>query len=334
MMMGFMMPQPPRSVNAKRPRWVPREGQLASNRNVAREQFVGCILGLACGDALGATLEFLSRDEIKIKYGQLRDIVGGGWLRLAPGEVTDDTQMAACIAESIVAQRDFDADDIARRFVDWLHTSPKDIGTTTRRALMYLERGLSWQEAGERTYREAGGRGIGNAGVMRCAPVGLFRYNDESRLIADTRTSSAITHADPLAQWAAVAVNVALRELLLHGQRPDFLDRIAAVIDEPAVAQAVRVVPLLAENEVRTTGYALHTMQSALWAITHHATFEEAVIAAVNFGDDADTSGAVTGALAGAREGVRAIPERWLAALQSREELRALASALHSVITK
>ncbi|MDQ2785600.1 MAG: ADP-ribosylglycohydrolase family protein, partial [Chloroflexota bacterium] len=296
-----------------------------SQQTVSEEQFAGCLLGLACGDALGATLEFLSRDEIRARYGQLRDIVGGGWLRLAPGEVTDDTQMATCIAESIVATGTVDADDIARRFVDWLHSEPPDIGTTTRRALMHLDRGLSWQEAGERTYREAGGQGIGNAGVMRCAPVGLFRCYDLDRLIADTRLSSAITHADPLAQWAAVAVNVALRELLLNGQQPDFLERIAAVIEERAVAQAVRVVSLLAADEVRGTGYALHTMQTALWCLTHHPTFEEAVIAAVNFGDDADTSGAVTGALAGAREGIGAIPARWLTLLQPRDALRALA---------
>lgn len=297
--------------------------------DVPLERFTGCLLGLACGDALGATLEFLSRDEIRARYGQLREMIGGGWLRLAPGEVTDDTQMATCIARSIVATGTFDPDDIARRFVAWLHTAPKDIGTTTRRALNYLDRGLTWQEAGERTYREAGGQGIGNAGVMRCAPVGLFRYADLPRLIAETRTSSAITHADPLAQWAAVAVNVALRELLLHGQGPDFLERIATVIEERAVVQAIRAIPYIKENEVRSTGYALHTMQTALWSLVHHSTFEAAVVAAVNFGDDADTSGAVTGALAGVREGEGAIPARWLAALQPRDELRTLASDLY-----
>jgi ADP-ribosyl-[dinitrogen reductase] hydrolase len=304
-----------------------------NQQTVSTEQFAGCLLGLACGDALGATLEFLSRDEIRMRYGQLRDMIGGGWLHLAPGEVTDDTQMATCITESIIATGTVDGDDIARRFVDWLHANPKDIGTTTRRALMYLDRGLSWQEAGERTYREAGGQGIGNAGVMRCAPVGLFRYNDLDRLIADTRLSSAITHADPLAQWAAVAVNVALRELLLNGQQPDFLERVASVVEDRAVAQAVRVVALLAPDEVRATGYALHTMQTALWSLTHHATFEEAVIAAVNFGDDADTSGAVTGALAGAREGIGAIPARWLTTLRPRTQLRALAHSLHERVS-
>lgn len=298
---------------------------------VSVNRFEGCLVGLACGDALGATLEFLSRDEIGSRYGQLRDIIGGGWLHLHPGEVTDDTQMATCIAESIVATGTVDGDDIARRFVRWLRSDPKDIGTTTRRALMYLERGLTWQEAGERTYREAGGQGIGNAGVMRCAPVGLFRYRDLPQLIADSRLSSAITHADPYAQWAAVAVNVAIRELLLNGQGPDFLERLAAMIEERAVAQAIRVIPLLSADDVRSTGYALHTMQTALWSIMHHATFEEAVIAAVNFGDDADTSGAVTGALAGAREGMDAIPERWLAVLRPRQELVGLARALHSL---
>ena len=261
------------------------------------------MLGLACGDALGATLEFLSRDEIRTRYGQLRDIIGGGWLHLAPGEVTDDTQMATCIAESIVATGTVDGDDIARRFVAWMRSEPEGHRHDDAPRPDVPRSGVVVAGGGRANLSRGGRQGIGNAGVMRCAPVGLFRYRDLHRLIADTRLSSAITHADPLAQWAAVAVNVALRELLLNGQQPDFLERIAAAIEERAVAQAVRVIPLLSADEVRSTGYALHTMQTALWSLMHHPTFEEAVIAAVNFGDDADTSGAVTGALAGAREG-------------------------------
>src|SRR5690606_39714 len=97
-----------------------------------RDRYRGVLLGKAVGDALGATVEFLSRDQIRATYGRHTEITGGGWLGLEPGEVTDDTQMALCIARSIVERGGFDDQDIARRFVDWYHSNPPDIGNTTR----------------------------------------------------------------------------------------------------------------------------------------------------------------------------------------------------------
>src|SRR3990172_8488667 len=108
-------------------------------------RFQGCLIGLAVGDALGAPLEFMTEAEIARQYGPVREYRGGGWLGLAPGEYTDDTQMMLCIARSIVAQGRFDPADVAERFVVWLAGGPKDAGNTTRRAIELLKGGVAWR---------------------------------------------------------------------------------------------------------------------------------------------------------------------------------------------
>lgn len=167
-----------------------------------RDRFRGCLLGLAAGDALGATVEFLSRAEIRARYGVHREIIGGGWLALEPGEVTDDTEMALCIARSIVTLGRVDPADIAARFVEWSLTPPKDIGNTVGAALALIRAGVSWEEAGEQVYRAAPGRRVGNGSLMRTAPVALFDAWRPQELVRDSRDVSRITHAHPQAQWA------------------------------------------------------------------------------------------------------------------------------------
>ncbi|MDP9373269.1 MAG: ADP-ribosylglycohydrolase family protein [Chloroflexota bacterium] len=295
-----------------------------------RERFVGCLVGLATGDALGAPLEFMARDAIAAAHGEVREFIGGGWLNVDPGEWTDDTQMALAIAESIVSCRRVDPADIARRFVAWLHTGPKDIGNITRTALRYHEQGLPLEEVGPRVCHEMAGRCAGNGSVMRCAPVGLFHAARPEALRGDSARTSALTHADPLAVWSTVAVNLALVELLA-GRREGLVERVAAAVEgaAPAVAATLLAAPGLAHKDVRSGGYVLETLGAAFWALQNHEGFEEPLVAAINLGDDADTVGAVAGALAGAREGIDAIPGRWLHALHDADHLADLALALH-----
>lgn len=293
-----------------------------------RERFVGCLVGLALGDALGAPLEFMTRDAIAAAHGEVRELLGGGWLNVDPGEWTDDTQMALAIAGSIVALGRVDPADIAGRFVAWLHTGPKDIGNITRTALRYHEQGLAWDAVGPRVCREMAGRCAGNGSVMRCAPIGLFHAARPDALVRDSLVTSALTHADPLAMRSSVAVNLALVELLA-GRREGLVERVAAAVDEPRVRETLLAAPGLAREEVRSGGYVLETLGAAFWALQNHAGFEEVVVAAINLGDDADTVGAVAGALAGAREGVAAIPGRWLEQLHDAEHIADLAVALH-----
>lgn len=296
--------------------------------HLPRERFVGCLVGLALGDALGAPLEFMPRAEIAATYGEVRELLGGGWLNVDPGEYTDDTQLALAITNSIVRCGRIDPPDIAARFVAWLRTGPKDVGNITRTAIRYHEQGLPWQEVGPRVHREMTGRSAGNGSLMRCAPVALFHAARPAELLRDSAIVSEITHANPLSVWSSIAVNLAIVELL-HGRREGLIERVAAQIEEPQVRETLRTVPGLSRKAIRSGGYVLETLGAAFWALQNHPGFEEVVVAAVNLGDDADTVGAVAGALAGAREGAGALPDRWLTLLRDADHLADLALSLH-----
>lgn len=293
-----------------------------------RDRYLGCLVGLALGDALGAPLEFLSRDQIVATWGEVRDLLGGGWLNVDPGEYTEDTQLAVTLAASIVSLGCVDPQDMARRLVAWLQVGPTDVGKLTRHAIRYHEQGLPWHEVGPRVCIDLIGRCAGNGSVMRCAPVGLLQALRPAQLVRDSILTSQLTHADPQPVWATVAVNLAIGELLA-GRTTNLIPRIAAQIEEPRVKRALLQAPSLARKDVRSGGYVLETLSAAFWALENHTGFEEVVVAAVNLGDDADTVGAVAGALAGAREGFGAIPQRWLTQLHHVEPLADLARGLH-----
>lgn len=291
------------------------------------DRYRGVMLGMAAGDALGATVEFQTPAQIAANYGVHRAIVGGGWLNLAPGEITDDTQMALCIARSLVARGGFDPDDIAARFVEWYRSDPKDIGNTTRHALALLDAGESWEEAGRLTHEAMRPRDASNGSIMRCAPVALATRGDAALNARCSADSSRITHANPLCVDACVASNAALAALLTN---PD-ADPIAAA-SEAASLDEVRAAAEAARRGtpavLRAGGYVLETLTAALWAVASHDSPEDAIVAAVNLGNDADTTGAVAGALAGARWGAAALPDRWLDVLVDRDELTGVADAL------
>jgi ADP-ribosyl-[dinitrogen reductase] hydrolase len=254
-------------------------------------------------------------------------MIGGGWLGLPAGEVTDDTQMALCIARSVVSQERFDPADVAAHFLDWYHSNPPDIGNTTRRSLEHLAAGLPWDEAGLRAHVELRPRDASNGSLMRCAPVALYARRDAAANARHSADSSRITHANPLAIDACVTFNAALATLLDDPEA----DYLAAALDAAGTGEvraALREAPLADPAELDAGGYAISTIRAAVWAVSSHAGFEETVIAAVNLGQDADTTGAVAGALAGARWGVEAIPARWRVALLGYDELTALSDRL------
>ncbi len=294
------------------------------NQDILRDRYRGCLLGLAVGDALGAPLEFLERDEIERQFGVLREMIGGGWLETAPGEWTDDTQMAFAIAKSIVRIGAIEPSDVATLFVEWFESKPKDVGNTTTRSLQHLASGVPWNEAGSRTLKEFGGSAPSNGSLMRSAPIALANRADEEALIRHSIDVSRITHADPLACWSCVALNQGIAALL--SESGDAI-RSAAAVPQDEVMRAV-MRSSVERGEVRSGGFVLETLQSAFWAFRHHDGFEDVVVAAVNLGGDADTVGAVAGALAGARYGASAIPVRWLNVLHQRDKLIDLADSL------
>lgn len=294
------------------------------------DRYRGCLLGSACADALGGPVEFMSRAQIaRLHPDGPREFTGGGWLSLAPGEITDDTQMTLALARSLAQGGPLDVDDVAARFVAWADTKPKDIGNTTRAAIDLLARGVPWAEAGERVQRAALPRGAAaNGSVMRCAPVALRYRADRVELVRASIDTSRVTHADPRCTWGTVAVNQAIAYLLDGGSVRDAIA--AAVVDlaEPRVVEAVYAASRLGRDELRSGGYVLDTITAAFWALSSNDSLEETIVAAVSLGDDADTTAAVAGALAGAHYGASTIPARWLSLLQPRQELQDLADRL------
>jgi ADP-ribosyl-[dinitrogen reductase] hydrolase len=294
-----------------------------------RDRYRGVLLGLACGDALGGPLEFISREEIAAAHPDgLREFIGGGWLALEPGEITDDTQMTLALARSLAEHPELDMQDVVARFLEWSASKPKDIGLTTRAALNALEAGAGWEIAGTKVVGFASGSAAGNGAVMRCAPVALRFRADPARLVSASRDTARVTHADPRCQWAAVAVNQGIAYLLGGGEINRVVEAASARIEENETLAALRKASELKREQVRSGGFVLDTMQASFWSLCATTSFEDAVVTAVNLGGDTDTTGAVTGALAGSAYGASAIPPRWRDHVQYHDHLIALADRL------
>jgi ADP-ribosyl-[dinitrogen reductase] hydrolase len=307
-----------------------------SERDDASDRAAGALLGLACGDALGRPVEFRTPADIEREHGRLTDMVGGGTHNKPAGTTTDDTELALCLARSLVARDGFDPDDVAERFVTWLDAGPFDVGLMTRDAIGELREGTPPDEAGQRVWeRRDEGRNAGNGSVMRCVPHALAYHHDD-RLVDVSRDSSGITHADPRCTWGCAALNLVVSGLL-GGDDPAMALGGAALFleDDGAVSEVVYDVKRAVERDagpdaedLPASGYVLDTLETGLYHGLTAPDAEEAIVRAVNMGDDADTVGAVTGAVAGARFGASTLPERWLDAVDEADELRTLAGDL------
>jgi ADP-ribosyl-[dinitrogen reductase] hydrolase len=254
------------------------------------------LLGAAIGDALGATVEFMTRSEIAAAHGVLKDLNGGGWLHLRPGQVTDDTQMSLCIARSIVSVG-WSVPDIAARFAAWMKSRPIDIGNTCRRGIRrYL---LDGSLEGPPQEGDAG-----NGAAMRTAPVAISSLGDVEMLDRRAKEQAHVTHHHPLSDAACTLVG-----RLIH------LGCIGAPFEHLAAeaARAIERVPAFRFRPYRglATTYVVDTMQTVLHGLFATETFEDCLILVVNQGGDADTTGAIAGAIAGAHYGLDAIPRRW-----------------------
>jgi len=295
---------------------------------ILHDRAAGCLLGLACGDALGGAVEFRSRNDLDRSYPDgIREILGGGPHRLAIGEYTDDTQMAlaiglACTAEGI------DLDAVAANFVTWFQSSPKDIGLATSRALGLIASGVPWQEAGE-LLQAANRDGVaGNGSVMRCAPLALLFYLDPEQLRWSSIEISRMTHADARATWGAVALNQGIAHLLAGGTPATLIASAIRDVPEARVVDAIVSAPDMDRAQVRSGGYVLDTLNAAFWSLLTTDSAEGSIARSVALGSDADTTGAVTGALAGAAYGESNLPARWLAVLHGRDHIAKLARNL------
>ncbi len=279
-----------------------------SSSNAVYERALGAYLGLALGDALGATVEFMTPREIALRFekqgGVHRHIIGGGWLKLVRGQVTDDTTMSLALGAALLqGQREgrpFDTRLIADAYVAWWRGKPVDCGNTCRRGIQrYLRDGSL---AGPQQDSDGG-----NGALMRNLPVALATLGNDALFERVSLAQAHVTHHHALSDAAVLGIGYLLRALLA-GE-----DRLAEQAQALAAAhRAFRFQPYPG----RASGYVVDTVQTVLHCVTTHDDFEAAVIAAVNRGDDADTTGALVGMLAGARCGASRLPRHWLNRLQ------------------
>lgn len=308
---------------------VSQEDHLHSIRGIY-DRARGCLLGLAVGDALGTTLEFRPRDS----YDHITDMVGGGPFGLEPGTWTDDTSMALALAEALLASAvhgsAFEPEEAQRRFVDWWRNgaySPTgacfDIGITTSQALGRFE------ATGDPISGSADPYSAGNGSLMRLAPVAIWGIHEDPSIVARVaRRQSATTHAAPACLEACDAYSLILRAAILGA---DF----EAALTQAHGEYGPVIGPIIAgswrgkqRHQISSSGFVAHSLEAALWCVANTDNFDHAVLTAANLGDDADTTAAITGQLAGALYGASSIRKSWLEKLAWRGKIENLARDL------
>ena len=288
---------------------------------VSRHRALGAVIGSAVGDALGAPFEFRGAGEYGRRFpepvlGGIGEMVGGGGFAWAPGEFTDDTQMAVVQARSLLVCGGIDGADLFARFRDWAGAA-NDVGMQTSAVLGSR---LGWSEAATDYHRHHPDRSAGNGGLMRATPAAVhFAATDRATSMDAARALVALTHGDPAAQWGAALYHAMLFSAL-RGADP-FVALEAAVARLPV--EQHRFVGMLApgwspSDTTLPNGTVWTCLAQAVWAVRTTGSFEAAVVAAIELGGDTDTVAAVAGGLAGAVYGIQAIPSRWTTYLHGR----------------
>jgi len=295
------------------------------------DRYQGCLLGLACGDAVGTTLEFKPRGS----FEPITDMVGGGPFNLEPGQWTDDTSMALCLAESLIEKKGFDPMEQMERYVRWYRTGYLsstgvcfDIGGTTASALRRFEKTRD-PFSGPTDSNSAG-----NGSLMRLAPVPLFFFPDRDAMIFYAGESSRTTHGaqeciDACRLFASILYNA------LSGMDKErvLLDHDESIIESPAIREILRgSYKGKTEDQIKGTGYVVESLEAALWCFHAMETFKDAVLKSANLGDDADTTAAICGQVAGAYYGIQGMPSSWKERIVMRFAIEKLASQLIPIL--
>ena len=301
----------------------------------SQNRFRGCLLGLAAGDALGTTLEFKRPGS----FDPIDDMVGGGPFGLKAGQWTDDTSMALCLASSLLERDGFDPADQMQRYVRWWREGYLsstgtcfDIGITIRGALS------RFMKDGEPFAGATAPNTAGNGSLMRLAPVPMFYAANLGEAVERSAESSLTTHGaveavDACRYYGGLLVGAFYgmgRDTLLG---PAFsplpqgweVDPLTPKIEEIALGSYKDKDP----PEIKGTGYVVASLEAALWAFHRSTNFRDGALLAVNLGDDADTTGAIYGQLAGAFYGVESIPQSWRDKLTLNAEIESLADQLY-----
>ena len=290
----------------------------ARDQSAARDRAVGALLGLAAGDAVGAAIEF----SPKPRFAVLDDMAAGGPHGLARGQWTDDTAMALALADSLAAAPNLNPADLMQRFLDWRDTGAYsctgtcfDIGNATRAALERFRR------TGEPLAGSADPAAAGNGALMRLAPVAIRHWRDREALQAAAALQTRTTHGSP----ATLANSAVFADLLADTIAGASLPELLA---SPAAQRIEGGWRGLHRDAVEGSGWVVRSLQAAVWAVSRTTNFRSAVLLAANLGDDADTTAAIAGQLAGAIYGAAGIPSEWLAALAWHGRLEGAAASL------
>jgi len=280
-----------------------------------RRRAIGAYLGLAVGDALGATVEFMTPNEIRVQHRQHRDLTGGGWLRLRKGQVTDDTEMSLALGHSILEHGRIDPHHVADAFSTWMRGKPVDIGHTVRRGISsYRRTGVPRVDESEYD--------AGNGACMRCLPVALATLGAEpDEVDAANRRQAHVTHNNPVSDIGTLTVIRMVQTAMLGGDRAAL-----KVLADQLVSQE----PVYAYDRKRSenpSGYIADTLRTVFQSLFATDAFEPALIDCVNRGGDSDTTGAILGMIAGALYGPNAIPARWTRRLERDIRLECLSQA-------
>lgn len=266
---------------------------------------IAAYLGLAIGDALGSTVEFMTPREIKAQYGTHDQMIGGGWLHLQPGQVTDDTTMSLALGASIIEQGKVDARAAALAFDAWMRAKPVDIGNTVRRNL------LQFRKTGnpEAPYSD---HDAGNGAAMRVLPVALATLGQaEEAVRAACRAQAHVTHHCALSDAACECLVFMVQDALRGADKNELLHKHA----HPLVAHHPEFRFRAVKQSQNPGGYVADTLQAVFQSFFDTDDFHDCLIDVVNRGGDADTTGAIAGMLAGAASGMKALPNEWLKSL-------------------
>lgn len=301
------------------------EEQGDTSLEAIADRALGAMLGLAIGDALGTTLEFSARDS-KLR---ITDMTGGGPFALEPGQWTDDTAMALALADSLLFSPALDEVDLMDRFLAW-HQSGEysctgtcfDIGITTRGALQ------RYQRSGNPLAGSSDPRSAGNGSLMRLAPVAIRFWNDRPALCDVAARQSRTTHGAPQAVDACVAYAEILADAIAGQSRTGVMHLRRSAHDKAIADIVAGSWRGLHRDAILSDGYVVHSLEAALWSVGRTGTFSDAVLLAVNLGDDADTTGAITGQLAGALYGASRIPADWKGQLAWEQRITETAQTL------
>ncbi|MCB0033460.1 MAG: ADP-ribosylglycohydrolase family protein [Anaerolineales bacterium] len=296
-----------------------------------KERFRGSLLGLAVGDAVGTTLEFKAPGS----FDPIDDMVGGGPFRLEPGQWTDDTSMALCLAASLIEKRGFDAADQMRRYTDWYEHGYMssngtcfDIGNTVRHALH------RFQSSGDPYSGSTDPHTAGNGSLMRLAPVVLYYAGNMRVAMNRAAQSSRTTHGaktavDACRYMAAVLINALngtlKRYLFFSDDEAWVYGPLADEIHDIRLGSFKEKQP----PEIQGTGYVVKSLEAALWAFWNSKNFRDGCLLAANLGDDADTTAAIFGQLAGAYYGESGIPAEWREKITMRDQIIEMADTIY-----